>query len=152
MAWQHFKTEVPDGMRLGSATDSEGGVRGLLFDARTNRLVTHALFFRIHDGDSEVRPRRERPRPPLEHGPVDDIWKRAAPNLSSRLEDLVRPHLERGTVAAADWVRAKLTSTGTLGEDEADSNVVRERRRRNRDSKRAHYDRQTRTTAVRRDR
>lgn len=51
MARQRFEAEVPDGMRLGFAQTSEGGVRGLLFDEETSKLVGHAEFFEAEDED-----------------------------------------------------------------------------------------------------
>jgi hypothetical protein len=51
MARQRFEAEVPDGMRLGFAQGSEGGMRGLLFDEETNKLVGHAKLFEAEDDD-----------------------------------------------------------------------------------------------------
>jgi len=39
------EVEVPEGTRLGFAQDSDGAMRGLLFDRETNKLVGHAKLF-----------------------------------------------------------------------------------------------------------
>lgn len=46
------EVEVPEGTRLGFAQDSEGGMRGLLFDSTTNKLVGHAELF-DHEADED---------------------------------------------------------------------------------------------------
>lgn len=48
------EVEVPEGTRLGFAQDSDGGMRGLLFDSETNKLVGHAKLFdhEVEDADS----------------------------------------------------------------------------------------------------
>lgn len=125
MARQRFETEVPDGLRLGSAADSEGGVRGLLFHERTNRLVRHARFFPVHDGDSGWHPARgPRHLSPIEHRWPEEILKRAAQDVVWRLDDLVRPHLEQATDAGADWVRDKLASAWLSAKTKLQSKLV----------------------------
>ena len=106
MAWQRFEIDVPDGMRLGEATDSEGGLRGMLFDERTNRLVTFARLFPAHDGPAE-RPRRAGPQPLR--------WTAESPNFREQLARAVlEPPLEalhelavRKGEDAGQWIHDK---------------------------------------------
>ena len=47
------EVEVPDGTRLGFAQDSDGAMRGLLFDSETNKLVGHAKLFDHEAADAD---------------------------------------------------------------------------------------------------
>lgn len=53
MARKLVEVEVPEGARLGFARDTEGGMRGLLFDEETNELVGHATLYDVDEGSSE---------------------------------------------------------------------------------------------------
>ena len=53
MSRQRFDVEIPDGIRLGFAQNSDGGMRGLLFDQRTSKLIGHAELFEPEEEEEE---------------------------------------------------------------------------------------------------
>lgn len=105
MARKRVEAEVPDGTRLGFAQDSDGGMRGLLFDEETGKLVGHANLFEYDDyGDSNDDP------PPERDQDVDVIVEvisqvltnlliysaeRAAPHVQNWWNDRARPPSRR---------------------------------------------------------
>jgi len=110
MARKRVEAEVPDGTRLGFAQDSDGGMRGLLFDEETGKLVGHANLFEYDDyGDSNDDP------PPERDQDVDVIVEvisqvltnlliygaeRAAPHVQNWWNDRAAPALKEKALPA----------------------------------------------------
>ncbi len=92
MARKLVEAEVPDGARLGLAQDAEGGLRGLLFDEDTGKLIGHANLFEYDDSDDDsddAPPRRDQ-----EVDVVVEVIAQVLTNLVIYSVEKAAPHVQ----------------------------------------------------------
>jgi len=99
MAKKLLQTDVPEGMRLGMVKDSEG-VRGLLFDDKTNKLVGHAELFEVDDDEDGEKPDPE----PIDRDDEYDEW---VDLLSQLLTAALIAGIEKAGPPIGRWMRTR---------------------------------------------